>query len=1081
MTNWKEIHPDFTERLVEKWTAKGFTYEQVKNLVNVQGDKFDVNNYSGYAEEQETESQWKSNEIKEVIFSEVDLTTNSQDQPKSELTKEIPKSEEITRVWSSKEVDLSEKSLVLKESRKEQKTPFEEFTKEITQEWIELGFSKEKYEEWLDIGLKVEDNSYCTWLREQYREYLKKQNKTKNLAQEWLDKMYPKEERRWVEEIYLSETSLEGELDLGNFTYEWLKVYISSYLDENKLEIKGKNKWIEITKLVQAQEYMNQQYPVKEKRKEVTELNINGQKLEGDLDLSDFFELRELYSFDNKLTSLNLSNCLQLEKITCSYNRLTNLDVINCLNLTLLSCENNLLNNVTLPINSINLKKLNLRDNNFSVQDLSFLVPYINLEELRLGNDYWYKREINRSIYNKFTGSLDYLSSMKQLKILDISDTDISEVNIDKLPKSLEKINYEIEERPTCKLNKIVPQLEEYEWKDLHPGFNIEFQKSWKKEKFDKEQTRSWVKLGFEPNYYPNFEKWKEKNFTFEQLKEWLIVAGTEPNDYNFVSYLRDIKRITPQEFLDNKEQEDYQKLRVKCNKYGWCQKCHQFNTSKNWCQFCEEQEWQRDIKNLTGQEVIEKFIQQQLKKTDKNKTLNWIPYEQFKDVEYLAEGGFSKVYKARWTKKLINYWSDKNNKWEKNPREIVLKSLNDSQLITLDFLKETANNKLIDNDYFCLAVKCYGISQNPDTKNYLIVMEYIPGNNLRQFLQNKFRELSWKDKISKLNCISCGLNLIHEQGLVHKDLHPGNILNKNLINSYITDLGLSRPVSHQKEEGKIFGVLPYVAPEVLRGQPYTQASDIYSFGMVAYEILTGLPPYAVYDEKEKIYKETPYNINLATKICWGLRPQFQIRIPNSLEILVRRCWEEDLTQRPNTKELCDTLYWYINKIKDKKTEFTHKVQEVEEYNKNLSENIRLPRLEKHIKTVYYSKPIDTKQITELVKKHQKTEQTSSQLTKITEQIKEIEKKLEELKNPLDNELSTLVGKFAEAKKKLIKDKKNKEAKIEARKLGKQLEERGLVEEKIEGIIRYCENLVELEKQLEQEQLQTNIEIPPKK
>jgi serine/threonine protein kinase len=52
----------------------------------------------------------------------------------------------------------------------------------------------------------------------------------------------------------------------------------------------------------------------------------------------------------------------------------------------------------------------------------------------------------------------------------------------------------------------------------------------------------------------------------------------------------------------------------------------------------------------------------------------------------------------------------------------------------------------------------------------------------------------------------------------------------------YVTDLGLSRPVNAKKEEREVYGVLPYVAPEVLQGQPYTQASDVYSFGIVAYE-----------------------------------------------------------------------------------------------------------------------------------------------------------------------------------------------------------------------------------------------------
>jgi serine/threonine protein kinase len=77
------------------------------------------------------------------------------------------------------------------------------------------------------------------------------------------------------------------------------------------------------------------------------------------------------------------------------------------------------------------------------------------------------------------------------------------------------------------------------------------------------------------------------------------------------------------------------------------------------------------------------------------------------------------------------------------------------------------------------------------------------------------------------------GLKRIHQKGLIHKDFHSGNILTDS-GDSLITDLGLCRPANYKKEEGKIFGVLPYIAPEVLKGKPYSQASDIYSFGIVA-------------------------------------------------------------------------------------------------------------------------------------------------------------------------------------------------------------------------------------------------------
>jgi len=145
-----------------------------------------------------------------------------------------------------------------------------------------------------------------------------------------------------------------------------------------------------------------------------------------------------------------------------------------------------------------------------------------------------------------------------------------------------------------------------------------------------------------------------------------------------------------------------------------------------------------------------------------------------------------------------------------------------------------------------------------------------------------------------QLQSIAEGLKDIHEQGLVHRDFHLGNILSgkyENTIRCWITDLGLCQPVSESGNNEKIYGVLPYVAPEVLQSNPYTQAADIYSFGIVAYELFSGLPSYVVYDEKESSYKEIPHDLHLALKICQGLRPNLNaIQAPQLLKNLIKKC-----------------------------------------------------------------------------------------------------------------------------------------------------------------------------------------------
>ncbi|CAI2182458.1 9780_t:CDS:2 [Funneliformis geosporum] len=172
-----------------------------------------------------------------------------------------------------------------------------------------------------------------------------------------------------------------------------------------------------------------------------------------------------------------------------------------------------------------------------------------------------------------------------------------------------------------------------------------------------------------------------------------------------------------------------------------------------------------------------------------------------------------------------------------------IFNNIKQGKDIKADFLREITYHKLFKDDYDGI-VKCYGISREPETKNYLM-----------------------------------GLKEIHKKGLIHRDLHIGNILNHGIGLTYITDLGLCQPVN-EADKDKIYGVLPYVAPEVLRRKPYTRAADIYSFGIVAYEILSGFPPYYEYAHDEF----------LATKICQGLRPNFTIKIPQLLEDLIKRC-----------------------------------------------------------------------------------------------------------------------------------------------------------------------------------------------
>ena len=176
-------------------------------------------------------------------------------------------------------------------------------------------------------------------------------------------------------------------------------------------------------------------------------------------------------------------------------------------------------------------------------------------------------------------------------------------------------------------------------------------------------------------------------------------------------------------------------------------------------------------------------------------------------------------------------------------------------------------NHVKFKGPYYKGILDVYGISQDPNTKEYILVTRYANNQSLTDYLTKNLKNLKWEDKIEILYRIISGLSSIHQEQLVHHDFHSGNILHSDMIyhKVLIADLGLS--VSADQEPSSIMGVLPYIAPEVLNRKPYTQKSDIYSFGTLMTVISTGQQPF--------------YNIahdrNLAFKICEGLRPDFSI------------------------------------------------------------------------------------------------------------------------------------------------------------------------------------------------------------
>ncbi len=155
-----------------------------------------------------------------------------------------------------------------------------------------------------------------------------------------------------------------------------------------------------------------------------------------------------------------------------------------------------------------------------------------------------------------------------------------------------------------------------------------------------------------------------------------------------------------------------------------------------------------------------------------------------------------------------------------------------------------------------------YGITRDPNTKDFIIIMKYYKCD-LKHYVTENFYNIDWNKKLEILKNVICGLDYIHHKKIIHRDFHSGNILYENEDDIAISDLGISKSAMESTDDNEIYGIISYMAPEILQGKKYTTASDIYSFGMIMWEVMTGRKPF--WDQND--------NAELMIKICDGLRP----------------------------------------------------------------------------------------------------------------------------------------------------------------------------------------------------------------
>ena len=176
-----------------------------------------------------------------------------------------------------------------------------------------------------------------------------------------------------------------------------------------------------------------------------------------------------------------------------------------------------------------------------------------------------------------------------------------------------------------------------------------------------------------------------------------------------------------------------------------------------------------------------------------------------------------------------------------------------------------------------------------------MIIMNYYELGDLTNYIINNFYNISWNDKLKKLFYIISGLEEMHNANVIHKDYHSGNIFITSI--SITGDLGISKSTM-EEDDGEIYGIVPYIAPEIFKGQKYTTASDIYSIGMIMWELMTGRRPFWNHE----------HDAELIIKICDGLHPPIDTNAPEGYIELMQECWNLDPNKRPTVADLMNKI-----------------------------------------------------------------------------------------------------------------------------------------------------------------------------
>jgi serine/threonine-protein kinase len=227
--------------------------------------------------------------------------------------------------------------------------------------------------------------------------------------------------------------------------------------------------------------------------------------------------------------------------------------------------------------------------------------------------------------------------------------------------------------------------------------------------------------------------------------------------------------------------------------------------------------------------------------------------------------------------------------------RDVAVKMLHASlasDSAFIDRFRQEARAAALLNHPNIVAVYDWGVT--PDG-TYYMVMELVEGHTVRELLVEHGR-LEPAQAADVLSQTLAALEVAHREGIVHRDIKPENLLVTNDGVVKVADFGLARAYAEARltqAPGTVTGTVQYLAPEQVQGEPADPRTDLYSLGVVAYELLTGTVPFKGETSVAIAYKHVREQVPAPSRAAPG--------IPAPLDALVSRATEKDRERRPQT------------------------------------------------------------------------------------------------------------------------------------------------------------------------------------